>query len=169
MGRVVILGNSGSGKSTLARAIAARDGSAVLDLDLVAWQPDRPGERAPLAASRAAIERFAAAAAHWVIEGSYASLAGIAAPLATEFLFLHPGVDACLENCRRRPWEPHKYPTRAAQEANLPMLLEWVGRYETRDDEYGFAAHQALFDQHAGPKRLLRSNREAQAYVGRES
>ena len=152
--RVVVLGNSGSGKTTLAKALQAEHGVAHLDLDAVAWA--EPGERLPLAESVAAIERFAEAHPSWVVEGSYADLAEAALPLCTELRFLNPGVEACVENCRRRPWEPEKYASAEEQDARLAFLVEWVRRYESRDDEYGLAAHRALYDGFDGPKREVR-------------
>ena len=154
MPRIVVLGNSGSGKTTLARALQAEHGLAHLDLDAVAWA--EPGERLPLSESVAAIEGFVEAHPSWVIEGSYASLAEAALPFCTELRFLNPGVEACVENCRSRPWEPEKYAIAGEQDARLAFLVEWVRRYESRDDEYGLAAHRAVYDGFDGPKREAR-------------
>jgi len=145
--RVLILGNSGSGKTTAAREL----GLPHLDLDSVAWS--EPGIRAPLAESEAAILAFHNAHPSWVMEGSYASLAEIAAPLCTEFRFLNPGVETCLAHCRQRPWEPEKYDSPEAQDERLAFLLDWVRSYDSREDEYGLAAHRAVFDAFGGPKR----------------
>lgn len=149
--RILILGNSGSGKTTMARALQDEFGLAHLDLDAIAWA--EPGERLPLAESVAALEAFVRSNASWVIEGSYASLARAALPFCTEFRFLNPGVEACVANCLRRPWEPEKYASREEQDAGLAFLLEWVRSYEQRDDEYGVAQHRAVFDGFEGAKR----------------
>ena len=149
------MGNAGAGKSTLATRLAREHGLAHLDLDTLAWAATTPPTRAALADSVAPLEAFVAAHAGWVIEGCYADLLAVAAGRATVLVFLDPGVDACLANCRARPWEPHKYPSHAAQDANLPMLLAWVRAYETRGDEFSRAAHRALFDGFAGDKRKL--------------
>lgn len=151
--RVVILGNSGSGKTTRARALEADHGCAHLDLDSVAWAT--PGTRRPLAESEAAIRAFHDAHPAWVMEGSYASLAEIAAPLATAFWFLNPGVETCLAHARQRPWEPEKYPSPEAQDERLAFLLDWIRSYDVRDDEYGLAAHRAVFDAFDGPKQEI--------------
>ena len=153
--RVVVLGNSGSGKTTLACALVDALGLAHLDLDAVAWA--EPGVRRPLAESAAEVEAFARSHDAWVVEGSYADLAGAALPFCTEFRFLNPGVEACLANCRRRPWEPEKYASREEQDERLAFLLDWVRQYETRGDEYGLAAHRAVFDAFAGAKREVPS------------
>jgi adenylate kinase family enzyme len=153
--RIVIFGNSGSGKSTMARAVAAREGVPHLDLDQLAW--DAPGVRKPLAGSAAEIERFLAVHEAWVIEGCYGDLLELVTPAATELRFLNPGVEACVANCRARPWEPDKYPSKEAQDAMLDFLLGWVREYDTRDDEYSLARHRAVFDGFTGSKREYRS------------
>lgn len=148
--RIVILGNSGSGKSTLARRLASEHDLAHLDLDTLAWLPTSPPRRAPDALAK--LTAFMAAE-RWVIEGCYADLVAHAATRSTELVFLNPGVDVCIAHCRARPWEPHKYASKHAQDANLPMLIDWVRGYETRTDELSLHAHRALFDSFTGPKR----------------
>jgi hypothetical protein len=73
-------------------------------------------------------------------------------------VLLDPGVDACIANARARPWEPHKYDTKAAQDANLAMLLEWIAAYTTRDDAMSHAAHRALFEAFPRTKSRLTSS-----------
>ena len=148
--RILILGNSGSGKTTMARSLRS-DGLAHLDLDAIAWAS--PGERRPLAESEALLGAFHRAHPSWVVEGSYAGLARAALPWCTELRFLNPGVEACVANCRRRPWEPEKYASPEEQDARLAFLLDWVRSYATRADEYSLAQHRALFDGFGGPKR----------------
>ena len=154
--RMVIFGNSGSGKTTLARRCAASLNLAHLDLDAIAWKSE--GGRSAVSESFRQLHAFAAAHEGWVIEGCYGELIGEATTMATELVFLNPGVEACQRNCRARPWEPHKYPNREAQDANLNALLEWVAQYPTRTDEFSLAAHRAIFDRFPGRKRELRSN-----------
>jgi adenylate kinase family enzyme len=154
MPRIVIFGNSGSGKTSMARALAAEQGLAHLDLDLLAW--DEPGERREPERSAADIQRFLDDHADWVVEGCYADLLEVALPFCTELRFLNPGTEACVAHCRARPWEPAKYASREEQDAKLAFLLDWVRQYETRDDEYSLARHRALFDAFAGPKQEFR-------------
>jgi hypothetical protein len=33
-------------------------------------------------------------------------------------------VAACIENARKRPWEPHKYASKAEQDKNLDRLID---------------------------------------------
>src|SRR5262249_25939775 len=141
MDRVVIFGNSGAGKSTLAKRLAGDGGLAHFDLDVIAWLPVLPPRRRPLADRAVDIRAFMAARAAWVIEGCYADLLAVATPRCTRLVFLNPGVDACIANARRRPWEPHKYATPEAQDQNLAMLIDWIRAYDTRDDEFSLAAH----------------------------
>lgn len=160
MERIVIFGNSGSGKSSLAKSLASLHRAEHLDLDLIAWESERPGVRADFEESERALLRFIEGAGGWVIEGCYSGLLKVAAGYCTELIFLNPGVEACVENCKARPWEPHKYPSREAQDANLRMLLGWVREYETRDDEFSLREHRRLFDTHEGKKVEYRSNEE---------
>lgn len=162
MNCLVIFGNSGSGKSTLARRLSTETGYPHLDLDRVAWRECDPPVRRDLAASHAAIDAFTAQHPDWIIEGCYASLISYAAERATQMCFLNPGISACVENCRSRPWEPEKYPSLEAQNENLIMLTEWVKSYETRDDEFSLQEHRALFDGYQGTKLEIFSNEAAQ-------
>src|SRR5262249_45161870 len=79
-------------------------------------------------------------------------LLGRALERATRLIFLNPGVEVCIANARARPWEPHKYPSREAQDANLEMLVRWIRDYETRADVFSLRAHRALFDSFGGGK-----------------
>jgi adenylate kinase family enzyme len=151
MHRIVLFGNSGSGKTTMARSLVAEHGIAHLDLDAIAW--DAPGVRRPLAESAAEIEAYMARNAGWVIEGCYADLLELVLPSATEVRFLNPGVEVCTANCLARPWEREKYASREEQDKRLAYLLDWVRRYEERDDEYSLSAHRALFERFEGRKR----------------
>ncbi|MEO8702929.1 MAG: shikimate kinase [Kofleriaceae bacterium] len=157
--RIVIMGNSGAGKSTLATRLAAEHALAHLDLDTLAWLPVTPPARAPLADSLAKLAAFCSNHDRWVIEGCYADLIGPAAERSTLLVFLNPGVEACLAHCRARPWEPHKYASQAAQDANLELLLDWVRAYETRSDEFSLRAHRTVFDSFAGAKREFTTSR----------
>lgn len=158
--RIVIFGNSGSGKSTLASCYATIPGVGYLDLDTIAW--DTPGVRKETAESIEELHTFMRDRESWVIEGCYGSLIAEAAKTATEIIFLNPGIEECRKNCRARPWEPHKYESREAQDANLEMLLQWVAEYETRTDEFSLPAHRQIFESFGGKKQELKSNLETQ-------
>jgi adenylate kinase family enzyme len=164
MPRYVLVGNSGSGKSTLARRLARGGGLAHLDLDTLAWEPVQPPRRRPIADSAREITSFMGANDDWVIEGCYADLLETTLRHCTCLLFLNPGIEACVANARIRPWEPHKYPSKEAQDANLVMLIGWIRDYETRSDTFSLAAHRALFDSFGGNKIELTS-REAIAAI----
>ena len=56
--RIIVFGNSGSGKSTLAKKLIKAEGLSHLDLDSLAWLPEVPPQRAPLAASKKKIDDF---------------------------------------------------------------------------------------------------------------
>jgi len=162
--RVVVLGNSGSGKSTLAQRLARTKSLADLDLDTLAWEPRLPPVRRALADSAREIAAFMDADDRWVIEGCYSDLLAIPLPRCTQLVFLNPGVEACIANARARSWEPHKYPSKEAQDANLAMLIGWIRDYERRGDEFSLAAHRALFDRFAGDKIELTSRLEIERH-----
>jgi adenylate kinase family enzyme len=158
MQRVVIFGNSGSGKSTLARHYTAKYELSHLDLDMLAWQDTNPPLRKPLKESAVQINQFLEENKNWVIEGCYADLLSLMIKKANEVIFLNPGVETCINNCRNRPWEPHKYRSQEAQNRNLDRLLEWVEQYPLRNDEFSLTAHQKLFHEFVGKKTEYKSN-----------
>ncbi len=153
--RIAILGNSGSGKSTLARRLGTLAGLGPLDLDALAWEPGRIAVPRDPADARADVEAYCATRTDWIIEGCYADLITVALRHDPILVFLEPGLNVCLEHCRRRPWEPHKYASKAEQDEKLAFLLDWVEGYYARDGEMSLRAHGRLFEGYAGPKHQL--------------
>jgi adenylate kinase family enzyme len=153
--KIAILGNSGSGKSTLASALAAAHDLCVLDLDTIAWEPGKVAVARDPVLAASDVEAFCQRGEHWVVEGCYGRLVEVALRHSPILLFLEPGVAACLDNCRSRPWEAHKYDSRQAQDARLPVLLDWVQQYDRREGDLSLMGHQSLFDSYAGAKRKL--------------
>lgn len=158
MRKIIIFGNSGSGKSTLAKERCEIEGLAHLDLDTLAWLPGMPPERKLLAESEVDIQAFITNNEGWVIEGCYSDLLELALPYSNEIIFLNLSIEDCISNARKRPWEPHKYESKEAQDANLDMLIAWIAQYTERNDEFSLQAHQALFDGYLGKKSVLVSN-----------
>ena len=154
---VVIIGNSGSGKSTLARKLAETNGAATLDLDTIVWEPGKIAVPRTPEAAQADLEAFCSTHPDWIAEGCYGGLAEYALRWKPELIFVNPAEAACLANCRARPWEPHKYASKAVQDSKLDFLLNWVSAYYTRDDDMSLARHRAIFDAYAGPKREITS------------
>jgi adenylate kinase family enzyme len=150
--RVLIFGNSGSGKSTYARALAARHGVPHLDLDSIVWEPGQVAVQRPDAAIRESLRRFIERHPSWIVEGCYGELVEAASATCTELVFLNPGLEACLANNRRRPWEPHKYASLEQQNGMLQALQAWVAGYYVRQDSWSYAAHRRIFDAHRGAK-----------------
>ena len=150
--RVLIMGNSGSGKSHRAQALAAQHGLVHLDLDTIVWEPGQIAvPRAPEQV-QADLLAFVDRHAGWIAEGCYGDLVEAALPWCSELVFMNPGLDVCLENNRKRPWEPHKYASMEAQQSKLPFLLDWVVGYYTRNDAMSYARHRRLFDGYGGNK-----------------
>jgi len=150
--RLLIMGNSGSGKSWRSQALAARHGLVHLDLDTIVWEPGQIAvPRAPEQV-RADLLAFVDANDSWVAEGCYGDLVEAALPFCSELVFMNPGLDTCLDNNRKRPWEPHKYDSMEAQQSKLAFLLEWVAGYYTRDDAMSYARHRRIFDAFGGNK-----------------
>ena len=153
--RFSIIGNAGSGKSTLAWQLAGAMDLALLDLDIVAWEPDRVAVPRSHAAAAADVNAFCRAYPQWVVEGCYPDLIATTLQYRPLLLLLDPGMDQCLANCRARPWEPHKYKSRAEQNRKLGALLAWVEEYYHRDGEMSLQTHEALFEAYRGPKQRL--------------
>lgn len=151
MKKILIFGNSGSGKTTLATKLSKQHDIPHLDLDNVSWAT--PGVRKEFKDSLNEIHAFIQENESWVIEGCYGTLLAEVAADCTEMHFLNPGIDACLENNLRRPWESHKYESKAAQDKNLQMLQDWVREYENRQDEYSLQQHRAIFNNFKGVKQ----------------
>lgn len=154
--RIAIIGNSGSGKSTLAAWLADRTGAARLDLDTVAWTPNSIAVARAAAEAENDVRAFCAARTSWVVEGCYANLVQASLQFAPRLLFLNPGEQQCLENCRARPWEPHKYASKDEQDRRRDFLLSWVSQYYTRGGEMSLSAHSACFNAYTGEREELR-------------
>lgn len=158
MRKILIFGNSASGKSTLAKQLAQSDNLAHLDLDLLAWQPTNPPTRTPLDDSRKAIEQFIQLHTSWVIEGCYTDLLAMVEAASSEVIFMNLPVAQCIANAKSRPWEPHKYDSKEAQDANLAMLIEWISQYESREDTFSKHAHTEFYQNYLGDKEMFISN-----------
>lgn len=150
--RIAIIGNSGSGKSTLAKWIAGRAAAPLLDLDTVAWEPSQIAVARPTGDAVREVQDFCVSHENWVVEGCYGNLVRAALAFCPRLIFLNPGEQRCVAHCRARPWEPHKYFSKAEQDERLQFLLEWVAQYYSRDGEMSLASHAALFAAYEGPK-----------------
>lgn len=158
MTKILIFGNSGAGKSTLAAEIRASQQLGHLDLDTLAWLPTNPPQRMALIESKRKMERFMAKNDSWIIEGCYTDLLELAEPQASEIIYLNLPVEECIANAKNRPWEPHKYDSPEAQDANLSMLIEWISDYPNRADTFSQSAHQRFYEQFSGKKTTYTSN-----------
>ena len=156
--RIVLFGNSGSGKSTLSRHLSEQDRLEHLDLDSIAWLPVTPPTRKPIEEAAVEIRTFLQDHKGWVIEGCYSDLLEMVLPEANEMIFLNLPVEACVDNAKARPWEPHKYESKQAQDANLEMLIDWIRQYAERDDTFSKSAHEALFAKFQGNKTMHTRN-----------
>lgn len=162
MRKILIFGNSGSGKSTLAKELCDQFELAHLDLDILAWRTTTaPAElpiRAPIEESNSAIIDFIQSNKEWVIEGCYTDLLECSATFANEIVFMNLPIEACILNARKRPWEPHKYQSKEAQDENLELLLKWIAHYDQRTDTFSKQSHQRFYDSFLGKKTRYESN-----------
>lgn len=158
MRKVLIFGNSGSGKSTLAKELCDSEGLSHLDLDTLAWKASLPPERRPLNQSELEIQKFINSFNGWVIEGCYTDLLEKALPFSNEIIFMNLPVSSCILNAKNRPWEPHKYVSKEAQDANLAMLIDWITQYEQREDTFSLQSHLELYESYSGKKTQYVSN-----------
>jgi adenylate kinase family enzyme len=150
--RIIIFGNSGSGKSSFAKQLATEHGLTYLDLDSIVWEPGKIAVQRASDAIAASLDAFLAENEHWVLEGCYGELVQTASSQCTELVFLNPGLETCLAHNRRRPWEPHKYASKEAQDAMLENLQAWVTSYYAREDQWSCRAHRKIFDDFTGQK-----------------
>ena len=160
MTKIVIFGNSGSGKSTLAKNLANKEQLAHFDLDTIAWKPTQPPERASISESAVMINDFLDTHVNWVIEGCYSDLIELVINQADEVIYLNLPVSACIANAKKRPWEPHKYESKDAQDENLDMLISWISNYYCRTDTFSQATHKKLYDNFHGKKTVYESNQK---------
>ncbi len=158
MSNILIFGNSGSGKSTLAKSLCKAQGLAHLDLDSLAWQATTPPTRKSLNASKIEIDNFIKANDAWVIEGCYTDLLALAESSSSEIIFMNLPIEQCILNAKSRPWEPHKYQSKQAQDENLAMLIDWISQYTKRDDTFSMSAHLNFYNNYRGKKRIISSN-----------
>ena len=158
MKKILIMGNSGSGKSTLAKRLARERQMGHLDLDTLAWLPEATPTRRPLESACTDIERFILCRTSWVIEGCYGDLIKFVVPFADHLIYLDLPIETCISNAKNRPWEPHKYQSKALQDENLPMLIDWIRDYETRTDEFSRSSHQAIYEDACCDKMIYRAN-----------
>lgn len=131
------------------------NGLAHLDLDTLAWLPSSPPKRKPLIESKQELLTFIQSNESWVIDGGYVDLLEMAASYANEIIFLNLPVDDCIANAKNRPWEPHKYDSKQAQDANLEMLIGWIADYYDREDTFSQAAHHTFYEQFPGKKSVF--------------
>lgn len=154
--RIIIFGNSASGKSSLAKLLAEQHQLSHLDLDTLAWLPITDQSPMPqrqcVDVSVSEIDRFIEQNNQWVIEGCYSDLLIHTLEKCSEVIFLNLPIERCISNAKNRPWEAHKYKTKADQDNNLPMLLDWITQYESRTDSFSKAAHLKLYDEFLGNK-----------------
>ena len=145
-----------------ARALAAREGLPYLDLDSIVWETGKIAVQRPSESVAASLQSFIDSQAAWVIEGCYGELIRAASAHCTLLVFLNPGIDACLANNLKRPWESHKYASLELQNSMLDQLQKWVAEYYQRTDAYSYRVHREIFDAFTGPKI---EHREISAYA----
>ncbi|WP_299588170.1 AAA family ATPase [uncultured Microbulbifer sp.] len=158
MDKILIFGNSGSGKSTLAKHLSRKSGLYHLDLDSLAWLPTTPPQRMPIEESRVQMKTFLKEQVSWVVEGCYTDLLELLIAQATEIIFMDLNVKQCLDNAKNRPWEPHKYESKEAQDANLNMLVNWIRDYYSRANTFSHQAHLRFYNSFKGKKSAYTEN-----------
>ncbi len=156
--KILIFGNSGSGKTTLAKKLAKSNNLSHLDLDTVAWMPSVKPERAPISESQSKLIEFMKESDNWVIEGCYTNLLELVCHDASEIIFMNLSVNQCIENSKTRPWEPHKYESKEAQDKNLEMLINWIRDYTIREDVFSYKSHMGFYEKFSGRKTMYTSN-----------
>jgi hypothetical protein len=111
----------------------------------------------PLSESRVLIDEFTENNGSWVIEGCYTDLLELLAEKTTAIVFLNLPLEQCLLNASLRPWEPYKYASKEAQDANLEMLIDWITQEEQGDDVFSIAARIQFYEGFSGTKTCMLS------------
>jgi adenylate kinase family enzyme len=164
MRRVMILGQSGSGKSTLARALGARTGLPVVQIDHIHWQPgwvERPREE------KTRLCREVEAREAWIFEGGHSATWTTRLARADLLVWLDRPVGLriwsvvarCLRHLgRTRPDLPEGCPETLR---TMPEFLRfiWRTRRGARERMARLAAEAPC------PVVCLRSNREVSAFL----
>jgi hypothetical protein len=133
-------------------------GLSHLDLDTIAWESATPPVRKSTDESNKELLQFITANDSWIVEGCYADLLELAMPFCNELIFMNLPIDACITNAKNRPWESHKYESKEKQDANLPMLIDWISQYDQRSDVFSEQSHRALYEKFTGKKTMYVSN-----------
>ena len=150
--KVLVYGNSGSGKSTYARELSTHLGLAHLDLDSIVWEPGKIAVQRDHQSISASLLEFLASEPRWVIEGCYDELVEVASAHCSKLVFLNPGLQTCLANNLKRPWEPNKYASMELQNSMLATLQSWLVGYYTREDAWSYKVHRRIFNEYSGAK-----------------
>jgi len=137
--------------------LAAEGQVATLDLDTIYWEPKQIAVARDIEHIFTDLHKFCKSCDQWIIEGCYGELIEASLVYEPELLFLNPGKDQCVSNCRSRPLERHKYSSQEEQDSKLDFLLQWVRDYYIRDGHMSLVGHQDLFKKYSGPKRELLS------------
>ena len=156
--RIAIIGNSGSGKTTLARRLTSMNKSRLLELDSICWEPGKIAEKRTHEAIESDLQNFVEKDSNWIIEGCYGSLLTIVKNSIDLLIFMNPGVEKCVTNNLKRPWEPEKYKSPAGQNEKLEHLIKWVKEYYERNDEMSLQQHAKFYDEFAGTKLEVKNS-----------
>ncbi|WP_300667844.1 hypothetical protein [Desulfoluna sp.] len=92
--------------------------------------------------------------------GPYSDLLEMAVPESNEIIFMNFPVETCIANAKSRPWEPHKYESKEAQDANLGMLIDWITQYPERVDTFSKVAHNELYEKYFRKKSMMDGNKQ---------
>lgn len=98
---VVVVGPSGAGKSTLARAIGAKSGLRVVELDALAWNPG--WDLAPDDEFRMRVGK-AIASDGWIVDGNYSRARDLLWARAGTVVWLDLPLSVILPRIMRRSW-----------------------------------------------------------------
>src|SRR5262249_15638119 len=133
--RTLVIGNSGSGKSRLAEGLGALIHAPVFDLDLIHWKDNGFGAKQDEDAARQKVANLAATE-HWVIEGVYGWLAGVAGSRATALIWLDLPWEVCRDGLLARGQR------RGGTEAAFSELLKWAEAYWDRQTPTSFEGQE---------------------------
>lgn len=154
--RMVIVGNSGSGKTWLANNLAKFNGSQVIHLDHIFWEPGGfDKKRSPEVVAKLIDESKNGVS--WIAEGVFGELAEKFIERAQYFVWLDIAWPICRDRLLKRGAESKRHMDREESAKGLRQLIEWASRYYERKNARSYEGHKKLMNNFHGERIYLNS------------
>lgn len=162
--RMIIVGNSGSGKTWLAKKLANIDGSPVIHLDHIFWEPGGFEKPRPSEVVTKMID-ISKSQKSWIAEGIFGELAERFIECAQYFVWLDTDWPICRDRLLNRGSESKRHMGRKESEEGLRQLVEWASQYYERKNERSYEGHKKLMNGFHGQKIYLNSEADVANFI----